>query len=56
MADEDDQLGFQFNPPAETLRELWTPDDIYKNCNDSTVRTFGEDRRVERKRVEVRYP
>jgi ATP-dependent DNA helicase RecG len=53
MAEEDDQLGFDFKPPAENLRELWTPDDIYKHCNDTTIRTFGEDRRVERKRVEV---
>jgi ATP-dependent DNA helicase RecG len=47
------QFDFDFNPPAKALPELWTPDDIYDNCDVDTIRTFSEDRRVERKRVEV---
>lgn len=49
----DDQLDFDFNPPTEGLPELWTPDDIYANCDQKTIEMFSEDRRVERKRVEV---
>ena len=49
----DDQFDFQFAPPTAALPQLWTPDDIYDHCEQSTIETFGEDRRVERKRVEV---
>jgi ATP-dependent DNA helicase RecG len=48
-----DQLAFDFNPPAADLLQLWTPDDIYTNCSQDTITRFSEDRRVERKRVEV---
>ena len=49
----DDQFTFNFNPPAAALPELWTPDDIYSNCTQTTVESFAEDRRVERKRFEI---
>lgn len=49
----DSQFQFDFNPPAQALPELWTPDDIYDNCDQKTIEAFSEDRRVERKRVEV---
>lgn len=49
----DIQFEFEFNPPAQALPELWTPDDIYDNCDQQTIAAFSEDRRVERKRVEV---
>ncbi len=52
MADEQ-QLGFDFNPPSPQLPQLWTPDDIYNNCTQSTLTQFSEDRRVERKRVDI---
>ncbi len=50
---EDAQFAFDFNPPVSALPELWTPDDIYQSCDAKTVAAFSEDRRVERKRVEV---
>jgi ATP-dependent DNA helicase RecG len=50
---EDPQFAFDFNPPASALPELWTPDDIYLACDAATISRFAEDRRVERKRVEV---
>lgn len=53
MAPTDDQLGFDFNAPHRELPQLWTPDDIYNECDQKTIETFGEDRRVERKRVEI---
>jgi ATP-dependent DNA helicase RecG len=49
----DDQLGFDFKPPDRGLPALWTPDDIYDNCTQETIESFAEDRRVERKRVEI---
>jgi ATP-dependent DNA helicase RecG len=48
-----EQFDFDFKPPSQGLPALWTPDDIYDNCHQETVSTFSEDRRVERKRVEV---
>lgn len=49
----DDQFMFEFQPPAAELPQLWTPDDIYITCNQVTIETFAEDRRVEHKAVEV---
>lgn len=49
----DGQFQFDFNPPASALPQLWTPSDIYDNCDQSTISAFSEDRRVERKRLEV---
>jgi ATP-dependent DNA helicase RecG len=49
----DDQFDFDFNPPSRSLPQLWTPDDIYESCDQSTIESFSEDRRVERKRVEI---
>lgn len=51
--DPADQLAFDFNAPLETLPQLWTPDDIFNSCDQRTIELFGEDRRVERKRIEV---
>ena len=50
----DEQLVFDFNPPKEELPHLWTPDDIFRNCNQAAFKTFAEDGRVERKRVEIK--
>jgi ATP-dependent DNA helicase RecG len=49
----ENQFQFDFNPPARGLPELWTPDDIFETCDQKTIETFAEDRRVERKRVKV---
>lgn len=49
----DGQLAFDFNPPNRDLPELWTPDDIFEAASAETIAMFGEDRRVERKRVEI---
>ena len=49
----DVQFEFDLNPPSPSLPQLWTPDDIYNTCDQKTIETFSEDRRVERKRVEV---
>jgi len=49
-----DQISFEFKPPTEALPQLWTPDDVYANCDQNVIRTFAEDRRVERKRVEIK--
>jgi ATP-dependent DNA helicase RecG len=49
----ENQLQFDFSPPSSALPQLWTPDDIYAGCDQKTIETFAEDRRVERKRFEV---
>lgn len=53
MPTQDEQLGFDFSAPTHELPQLWTPDDIYNDCDQKTIETFSEDRRVERKRVEI---
>lgn len=53
MSTENGQLRFDFNPPRHELPQLWTPDDIYLNCDQRTILAFSEDRRVERKRGEI---
>lgn len=49
----EEQLPLDLPPPSAELPQLWTPDDIYNNCNQDTVGRFAEDRRVERKRIEI---
>jgi ATP-dependent DNA helicase RecG len=41
------------HPPLPELRQLWTPDDIYGSLDESLLRQFAEDRRVERKSARV---
>ena len=53
MVSDDQQLGFDFSPPKRELPQLWTPDDIYRDCCQETIEMFSEDRRVERKRGEI---
>ncbi|QLC25956.1 hypothetical protein HFP57_13600 [Parasphingopyxis algicola] len=48
-----DQFSLDLQPPERTLPQLWTADDIYNACDQSVIEGFGEDHRVERKRVEV---
>lgn len=48
-----EQLSFDFNAPLHSLPELWTPDDIFRSCDESTINRFKEDGRVERKRAEI---
>lgn len=50
------QLSLDLRPPKRSLPRLWTPDDIYNSCDDETLKGFGEDHRVERKRVQVASP
>ena len=45
---EQEQLELIFNAPLPGLPHLWTPDDIFNSCNEETLRTFGEDARIER--------
>lgn len=44
-----DQLQFDFNPPPQEIPQLWTADDIWRVCDEATIRRFSEDNRVERK-------
>lgn len=44
-----EQIEFQFHPPAVQLPQLWTPDDIFNAIDETIVRLFAEDSRVERK-------
>lgn len=48
-----EQIPFDFSGTPPSLPQLWSPDDIYRNCNSSTVEKFKEDNRVERKRIEI---
>ncbi len=48
------QLSFDFSPPLPSLPQLWTPDDIFHNSSEETIRRFGEDHRVERKRIQIK--
>lgn len=47
------QLEFDFSAPLQTLPQLWTPDDIFANADESIVGKFKEDNRVERKRAKL---
>ncbi len=49
-----EQLSFQLVPPTPVLKQLWTPDDIYDRLDDDLIKTFVEDRRVERKGANVK--
>jgi ATP-dependent DNA helicase RecG len=40
---------FDFNAPAESLLQLWTPEDIFRSATAETINLFKEDNRVERK-------
>lgn len=48
-----DQIDFfdllRESPPKADLHELWTPDDIFLNADQTIIANFGEDFRVERK-------
>lgn len=45
----EEQLEFDFNPPPDEIPQLWTADDIWRVCDEDTLRLFSEDNRVERK-------
>lgn len=47
------QLSLDLQPPKRSLPQLWTPDDIFKACDQQTLVEFQEDHRVERKRVNI---
>ena len=47
------QIAFDFSVPLPSLPQLWTPDDIFKTCDATTIKRFAEDNRVERKRIEI---
>lgn len=49
----DEQLSLGLIFPADELKQLWTPDDIYDRLDEEAVRVFAEDRRVERKGIGV---
>jgi ATP-dependent DNA helicase RecG len=49
----EEQLSLGLIFPADELKQLWTPDDIYDRLDEEAVRVFAEDRRVERKRGTV---
>lgn len=48
-----EQLDLGLPPPAESLIQLWTPDEIYDRLKSENIGLFLEDRRLERKRVSV---
>jgi len=48
-----EQLTLDFNPPKPQLKQLWTPDDIYRALSREIVELFREDSRVERKSCRV---
>ena len=50
---EDSQLELDFHAPLTTLPQLWTPDDIFRSCDETTIRRFSEDSRLERKRATI---
>ncbi|WP_428661231.1 ATP-binding protein [Reyranella sp.] len=43
------QYTLDLRPPLPALPQLWTADDVYNFCDETTIRSFGEDPRVERK-------
>ena len=47
------QLTLSFDPPTDTLIQLWTPDEIYDRASDANISIFSEDRRFERKGAAV---
>lgn len=48
-----EQLSFNLTLPAQSLIQLWTPDEIYDRLSDGNISQFVEDRRVERKGTNV---
>lgn len=48
-----EQFSLDLTAPEERLVQLWTPDEIYDRLNESNVKRFAEDRRVERKSSSV---
>lgn len=48
-----EQIPFDFSAPLPNLPQLWTPDDIFRTCDNETIERFKEDNRVERKRIEI---
>ena len=50
------QLEFSFPPPLPSLPELWTPNDIFDNADQTIISNFEEDKRIEKKscRVQIR--
>lgn len=48
-----EQLAFEFTAPSSNLRELWTPDDIFRHADQATISFLQEDRRIERKSAKV---
>ncbi len=53
LPEDEAQLSFDFNPPDPALPQLWTPNDIFINLSEETIRSFKEDGRVERKKAQV---
>ncbi len=51
---DDRQLALDLHAPLPTLPQLWTPDDIYDPCDETIIRRFSEDNRVERKLIAIR--
>lgn len=49
-----EQMAFDFNAPLPTLQQLWTPDDIFLNCDEAVLAKFKEDHRVERKSARIK--
>jgi ATP-dependent DNA helicase RecG len=47
------QLSLDFNAPLQSLPQLWTPDDIFRSIDQSTLERFKEDSRIERKRATI---
>lgn len=43
------QSHLALQPPTVSVPQTWTPDDIYDNASEATIRRFAEDQRVERK-------
>lgn len=48
-----EQLSFNLVLPSESLIQLWTPDEIYDRLNEANLHQFVEDKRVERKSIQV---
>lgn len=49
----DEQLSLGLIFPADELKQLWVPDEIYDRLDEAVVKAFAEDRRVERKSTKV---
>jgi ATP-dependent DNA helicase RecG len=48
-----DQLSFDLHSASPALVQLWTPDEIYDRLDASNVHWFAENRRIERKGINI---